>query len=216
MQTTTILAYAICAVAAYLLGSISFSIIITKQFAGTDVRTHGSGNAGATNVLRTAGKLPALLTFVGDFLKCVAAIVITLAVAKVFNINGEYRECLKYTAGISCMLGHIFPVYFGFKGGKGVTTAAAIMVLLDWRVFLIAVGIFAVLVLITRYVSLGSVCAAASLPFTTIAFQIADHQRHPVVNTLLVSCITLIIVVKHHENISRLLNGTESKLHSKS
>lgn len=216
MQTTTILAYVISAVAAYLLGSISFSIIITKQFAGTDVRTHGSGNAGATNVLRTAGKLPALLTFAGDFLKCVAAVIITLAVANAFNINGEYRECLKYTAGISCMLGHIFPAFFGFKGGKGVTTAAAIIVLLDWRVFLIAIVIFAVLVLITRYVSLGSVCAAASLPFSTIVFQIADHQKHPLVNTLLVSCITLIIIVKHHENISRLINGTESKIHSKS
>jgi conserved hypothetical integral membrane protein TIGR00023 len=216
VQPTTILAYVISAVAAYLLGSISFSIIITKQFAGTDVRAHGSGNAGATNVLRTAGKLPALLTFAGDFLKCVVAIFITMAVANAFNLTGEYRECLKYTAGISCMLGHIFPVYFGFKGGKGVTTATAIMLLLDWRVFLIAFVIFAVLVLITRYVSLGSVCAAASLPFTTIAFQIADHQRYPVINTLLVSCITLIIIVKHHENISRLLNGTESKIHSKS
>ncbi|HEX2939345.1 MAG TPA: glycerol-3-phosphate 1-O-acyltransferase PlsY [Ruminiclostridium sp.] len=216
MQTTTIIAYILAAVAAYLLGSISFSIIITKQFAGTDVRRHGSGNAGATNVLRTAGKLPAVLTFACDFLKVVAAMIIAIAISSVMNLNGELRECLKYTTGIFCMIGHIFPLYFGFKGGKGVTAAAAVMLLLDWRCFLIAITVFVILVAVTRYVSLGSVCAAASLPFITIALQLAGHQKYAVVNTLLVTCITAIIIAKHYRNIKRLLNGTEPKLHSKS
>lgn len=215
MHTTDMLVYIVSAVDAYLLGSVSFSVIVTKRFAGMDVRTHGSGNAGATNVLRTAGKFPALLAFIGDFLKCVAAILIAMVLANAGGLDGELRECLKYVAGISCMAGHIFPIYFGFKGGKGVTTAAAIMLLLDWRCFLIAITIFAVLVAATRYVSFGSVCAAASLPLTTLGFQLAEHQQYAVVNTILVSCITGIIVVKHRANIVRLANGTETKLHSR-
>lgn len=216
MQTAIVAAYILSAAVAYLLGSISFSIIITKQFAGTDVRQHGSGNAGATNVLRTAGKIPALLTFAGDFLKCVAAMIIAIVMANILHLNTELKETIKYTTGIACALGHIFPLYFGFKGGKGVTVAAAVVLLLDWRVFLAVVAVFAVVLAFSRYVSLGSVCAAGSLPFLTVFFQIADQQKYALVNTLLVTVLAGIVIIKHYQNILRLMKGTESKLHSKS
>lgn len=211
LMTNIILAYALSAVAAYLLGSIDFSIIITKGFTGTDVRKHGSGNAGATNVLRTAGKLPAILTFAGDFLKCVAAILMSVLIARLFRLDGEFSQYIKYTTGILCMIGHIFPLYFGFKGGKGVTAAAAIMLMLDWRCFCIGIGIFIIVVLTIRIVSLGSLLASASIPITTLIFQIADNQKYAVTDTLLVAVITAIIFIRHRANIVRLFKGTEPR-----
>ncbi len=210
-----ILAFLFSIIAAYLLGSVSFSILITRMFAGTDVRQHGSGNAGATNVLRTAGKLPAILTFSLDFLKCVAAILVSVLISRLFKMNVEYNQFLKYTAGIFCMIGHIYPIYFGFKGGKGVTTAAAIMLLLDWRCFLIGVSIFIIVILISRIVSLGSILAVFSIPFLTFAFQTADHAEYAVVDTILVAVIAFIIILKHRVNIVRLVQGKEQRMHSK-
>jgi glycerol-3-phosphate acyltransferase PlsY len=211
-----VLASIFSVVVAYLLGSISFSIVMTRIFAGTDVRQHGSGNAGATNVLRTAGKLPAILTFLCDFLKCVAAVLFSILFSRLFHINGEYGQFLKYTAGIFCMVGHIYPLYFGFKGGRGVTAAAAIMLMLDWRCFLIGISIFIIITLLTRFVSLGSILAGLSIPFLTLFFQTADHAEYAVVDTILVAVISLIIITKHRENIVRLIHGTEPRMQSKS
>lgn len=209
---SVILPFLLSSVAAYLLGSISFSILITRLFAGTDIRNHGSGNAGATNVLRTAGKLPAILTFLLDFLKCVAAILIAAFIAKQFNFSIEYAIVLKYVTGIFCMVGHIFPLYFSFKGGKGVTTAAAIFLLLDWRCFVIAISLFIIIVTLMRIVSLGSILAAASTPLLTLFFQLPENRKTAIINTLLVSVIAIIVIVKHRENITRLLNGTEKRI----
>lgn len=214
-QSAIIIAYVITAVIAYLLGSINFSIIITKKFVGTDVREHGSGNAGATNVLRTAGKLPAALTFAGDFLKCVAAILMSMAIASQFHLNVEFGQYIKYIAGIFCIVGHIFPLYFGFKGGRGVTAAAAIMLMLDWRCFCIGIGIFILIVLIIRIVSLGSLIATASIPVTTLIFQMADHKSYAVIDTLLVAVVAVIVFIKHRANIVRLFKGTEPRIQSK-
>lgn len=214
-QSGIIISYILAAVAAYLLSSISFSIIVSKKFTGMDVRTQGSGNAGATNVLRTVGKLPAAITFICDFSKCVAAILLAMLLARLFHLTGEYSQYIKYTTGIVCLIGHIFPLYFGFKGGKGVTAAAAVMLMLDWRCFLIGIGIFIVLVLISRIVSLSSLIATVSIPFTTYIFQTADHQKYAAVDALLVAVITLIIIIRHRANISRLLKGTEPRIHSK-
>lgn len=213
-MTNAILAYVLSAAVAYLLGSINFSIIITKKFKGTDVRRHGSGNAGATNVLRTAGKLPAALTFVGDFLKCVVAILLSMLIARLFNLTGEYSYYIKYTTGIVSIIGHIFPLYFDFKGGKGVTSAAAVVLMLDWRCFVIGISIFIIVVLLTRIVSLGSLIAVTSVPIMTYIFHTASNQQYAVVDTLLMLVITVIVFVKHHANISRLLKGTEPRIHS--
>lgn len=214
-KLSIVLPFILPAIAAYLLGSISFSIVITRAFAGTDVRKHGSGNAGATNVLRTAGKLPAIITFACDFLKCVVAISFAAILGYLFNLNKEYIQIIKCIAGIFCMLGHIYPVFFGFKGGKGVTVAAAVVLLLDPRVFVIAISFFIIITLITRIVSLGSIIAASSVPFLTLLFQIHDNVHYAVLNTLLMAVIAVIVVFKHRANIVRLLKGTEPRIKCK-
>jgi glycerol-3-phosphate acyltransferase PlsY len=114
------------------------------------------------------------------------------------------------------MVGHIYPLYFGFKGGRGVTAAAAIMLMLDWRCFLIGISIFIIITLLTRFVSLGSILAGLSIPFLTLIFQTADHADYAVVDTILVAVISLIIITKHRENIVRLIHGTEPRMQSKS
>ena len=130
-----VLALVFTAVAGYLLGSINWSIILTWFFKNKeDIREYGSGNAGMTNVLRSVGKLPAVLTFVGDFLKCVVALLLSQAfVALLAPESVEFYDVARYVAGVACVLGHIFPIYYGFRGGKGVVTSAAMIALTDWR-----------------------------------------------------------------------------------
>lgn len=214
-QTSILLSYLLAIIVAYLLGSVNFSIIITRLFIGTDVRKFGSGNAGATNVLRTAGKLPAILTFAGDFLKCVVAIGISVYIAGFFHLDGQFAQYIRYITGIFCMVGHIFPLYFGFKGGKGVTAAAAIMLALDWRCFIIGIGIFILMVVFVRIVSLGSIIACMSIPITTFIFQTLDHQTYALGDTLLIAVIAAIAITKHRANIARLLKGTEPRIQSR-
>ena len=158
-----VLALVFTAVAGYLLGSINWSIILTWFFKDKeDIRKYGSGNAGMTNVLRSVGKLPAVLTFVGDFLKCVVALLLSQAfVALLAPESVEFYDVARYVAGVACVLGHIFPIYYGFRGGKGVVTSAAMIALTDWRVFLLVLLTFAIVFAIKRIVSLASVVCAA-------------------------------------------------------
>ena len=162
---------ALAAVVGYLLGSVNWSIILTWFFKNKeDIRKYGSGNAGMTNVLRTVGKVPAALTFVGDFLKCVAAVLLAVLIAFLFSaFSGtayppEFPSVMKYAAGMACVIGHIFPVFYGFRGGKGVVTAAAMIAFTDWRVFLLVLLTFAVMFAWKRIVSLASVTCAATYP----------------------------------------------------
>ena len=161
-----VLALVFTAVAGYLLGSINWSIILTWFFKNKeDIREYGSGNAGMTNVLRSVGKLPAVLTFVGDFLKCVVALLLSQAfVALLAPESVEFYDVARYVAGVACVLGHIFPIYYGFRGGKGVVTSAAMIALTDWRVFLLVLLTFAIVFAIKRIVSLASVVCAALYP----------------------------------------------------
>ena len=197
---------------AYLLGSISFSIIITKKVAqNADIRKMGSGNAGFTNVLRSVGKGPAVFTIVFDFLKGVLAVALGGLIFSTIVQNAAPAEELvsygKYIAGFCCILGHMFPVFYGFKGGKGILCSGTLLLLLDWRIALVGWGAFVVLWLTTRYVSLGSVAAAVSLPFTTY------FVFHNTACTVLGTCISLLVLWAHRSNIKRLLSGTESKFH---
>ncbi|MDR3643677.1 MAG: glycerol-3-phosphate acyltransferase, partial [Clostridia bacterium] len=178
------LPYVFTALASYLIGSISFAIVFTKIFSHTDIREHGSGNAGATNVLRTAGTVPAILTFIFDMLKAVAAISVAWLIFRYFssitldksltgylfavNEHDLTHYLIKYLAGLACFVGHIFPVYFSFHGGKGVLVTAGIMLIIDWRVFLIGISIFVIMVAVTKIVSVSSMTAAASLPISTL------------------------------------------------
>jgi glycerol-3-phosphate acyltransferase PlsY len=210
-----LLPFLLTAVAAYIIGSISFSIIITRIFAKTDVREHGSGNAGTTNVLRTAGKLPAALTFLFDFLKCVAAIYFGLFLFQLFNPQNIDATVIKFVAGLFCLLGHIYPLYFGFRGGKGVVTTAALIFMISWQCFLIAISIFILMALLTRLVSLSTIVAASSLPVTMYIVMWLTKNEYRIVNTFFALVMTIILIIMHRSNICRLLNGTEHKIGEK-
>ena len=220
------LAMLLTAAAAYLLGSLNSAIIVTKITAKEDIRSYGSGNAGATNVLRSQGKLPALLTTAGDLLKSIIAVLIGGWLLQDLNLVYTGLESYqvspigaelvgRYLAGFFCIIGHLFPLYFGFRGGKGVLTTLGMMLILDWRVALICLGFFIVTVLIFRMVSLGSVIAAALLPVFTYIFRtFVEHQSAGVVwfCTSMAVLIAAILIIKHIPNIKRIAAGTESKL----
>ncbi|MBE6730394.1 MAG: glycerol-3-phosphate 1-O-acyltransferase PlsY [Ruminococcaceae bacterium] len=208
----------------YLLGSISFSIIFSKLFGKGDIRNYGSGNAGATNVLRSVGALPAALTFLFDFLKCAFSVYLGYMAAHHFCVMNNWdiimSECGKYIAGFICMVGHMHPIFFGFKGGKGVTTLAAMAILIDIRTAAILLAIFIIIVVTTKYVSLGSCVVSALFPVMTfvISYFFGSLQSgsditptYLITVTLAAAAIGGIIVYKHRANIKRLINGTESK-----
>lgn len=191
------LRYFIIILTGYLLGSLNFSIIISKLTDGKDIRRFGSGNAGITNYIRSFGTKSALGVLAGDVIKCVVAVIIA---GCLMGFMG------KLVAGISVILGHMFPIYFGFKGGKGVLTTAAFVLMLDWRIFLIGIGLFIVIVLLTRYVSLGSMVGVSVVPVCVYFFY--DGNWWFVGATILIAAI---VIFMHRANIKRLLNGTESK-----
>ena len=206
--------YIIMAIIAYCIGSINFSVIFSKKFAGFDVREKGSGNAGTTNMLRSVGKKAAALTLVCDVLKGVVAIVISIILGNIIkDIN---RELLLQVAGVAVVLGHTFPLFFQFKGGKGVATSLGILLMSNWQIGLICLVFAIVLMALTRMVSLGS-CAAAVL-FPVLTLFINDHYtvltEGKQGNVYLIYSIILAVIVlyNHRSNIKRILNGTENKL----
>lgn len=197
---------------AYLLGSISFAVIISNALAHKDVREVGSGNAGMTNVFRSFGKLPGILTLIGDFSKGIVSVLIgRLIFQYLLGMDPMYGA---YIAGLFAILGHIFPLYFHFKGGKGVLTTAGMALVLDFRVFIIVIGLFLLLVLITRMVSVGSILAAIAYPITTYVVNTLTGQP-ALVGTILTGCIAALLIYMHRSNIKRILNGTEAKVGSK-
>ena len=192
----------------YALGSISFSVIFSRKFAGFDVRDKGSGNAGTTNVLRTAGAKVAALTLVCDILKGVAAVLVAFAIAKI--AKHETPEILIQIAGFFAVVGHTFPVYFGFKGGKGVATALGILLLTNWQIGLICL-VFAILVMaLTRMVSLGSIMAAVLFPVLTMFIT----ENYLVNGNYIIFGIAMAVLVifNHRSNLKRIYKGEENKL----
>ena len=220
------------AVIGYLLGSINFAIIITNIVnKKKDIREMGSGNAGFTNVLRSVGKGPAIFTIVFDFLKAVIAVIIGgflfSAIMGDSVHSPELVCCGKYLAGLCCILGHMFPVYFGFRGGKGVVTASALMAASEWRVFLAVLITFLAVFIITKIISLSSLAGAVCYPIATFIFtffvdyrqslgsETAYSLNYVIISTLFILLISLCVIVKHKENIKRLMNGTEKKITAK-
>ena len=203
-------------VIAYLLGSISFSIIFTKKFAGFDVRQKGSGNAGSTNVLRTAGKKPAILTLICDVLKGVVAVLIALLIAKIFNFDVRSTAILMQIAGVFVVIGHTFPVFFGFKGGKGVATSLGILLMSNWQIGLICLVFGVVLIILTRMVSLGSCMAAILFPVLTLFinehYTVLTEGKSGNVYFIYSVIMAIIVLYNHRSNIKRILNGTENKI----
>ncbi|MDD3165559.1 MAG: glycerol-3-phosphate acyltransferase [Oscillospiraceae bacterium] len=194
---------ALAAVIGYVLGGLNGSIIVSKCFAHDDVRKKGSGNAGLTNFYRNYGGAGALLVIAIDVAKVVAASLIGGWLLGCYGLHDEG----KMLAGTFCMLGHIFPVEFGFRGGKGVLSSAALAAVMDWRIFAIVFSVFLIVVVLTKYVSLGSVLAAVAYP---IAFWLMFRNNWVIV--LMSLLIALIAIAKHHGNIERLMHGNERKL----
>lgn len=194
-------------VAAYLIGSINFAIVFGKITRGDDIRTHGSGNAGATNALRTYGKLAAAAVTLGDVLKAVVSCVLAIMIANFTPLGAENKYIAVYCAGVGAVLGHNFPLYFKFKGGKGVLVSITALMFANWK---IAVAVFAISIIImavTKYVSLGSVMGAIIFVIAALVF---EHGNIPyIIFTIILAAL---ILWRHRTNISRLLNGTESKL----
>ncbi len=191
----------------YLLGSVNASLVVGK-FYGVDVRKHGSGNAGATNTLRTLGKTAALFVSLGDVLKGMLACLIGHYIIGHIEDVGNLGIMI---AGLFAVIGHNWPVYFGFKGGKGIFTSFAVILIMDWRMGLILLGFFIVIVIFTKYVSLGSVASAAFFPFISL---IPAFEKS-LIFTLFATIIALLAINRHRENIKRIINGTESKLGAK-
>lgn len=199
------LVYLIIIITAYLLGNISTSYIVAKRLAGVDIRTQGSGNAGSTNVLRTLGKKAGALTFIGDVLKGLIAVLIARFIA--YGANLDDTTCA-YIAVVAVVLGHNYPVFLGFKGGKGVATSLGSMLGMNPLVALLCLGFFIIIVAITKYVSLGSILGIGLSPI----IMMINHNNKGVLVTLF---LTISVVITHKENIKRLLNGTERKLGQK-
>ena len=194
--------------AGYLLGSLDFGIIFTRAFTHTDIREYGSGNAGMTNVLRSVGPLPGILTGIGDFSKGAAAIVIGHAL---FAWGGLDTYIGGYLAGMCALVGHLFPLYFGFRGGKGVMTTAGILLIVNPRLLLVVLLAFGLAFALSKIVSLSSLCAALSLPIANVVLCLAT-QKPWLVSTAFSVVICALIFITHRTNIKRILNGTESKL----
>lgn len=198
----------IMAVIAYLIGSVNFSVILSKKMAGFDVREKGSGNAGTTNMLRTVGKKGAAITLILDVLKGVIAIFLAKLIGIIWkDLDGAL---LVQLAGILVVIGHTFPVFFKFKGGKGVATSLGVLLVLNWQIGLICLVFALVLMALTQMVSLGSIAAAILYPVLTIFI----GQNYIVPGNYIISSIILavIVVFNHRENVKRLLSGTENRI----
>ena len=198
----------IVAIIAYLIGSINFSIIFSKKMAGFDVREKGSGNAGTTNMLRSVGKKAAAITLICDILKGVVAIGVAILISKI--VEGSNGAILVQIAGIAVILGHTFPIFFKFKGGKGVATSLGVLIMSNWQIGLICLVFALILIALTQMVSVGSIAAAILYPVLTLFIP----QNYIIPGNYLIYSILLAIIVifNHRENVKRLLNGTENRI----
>lgn len=208
------------AAVSYLLGSLNFAILVTRAFSKRDIRDVGSGNAGMTNVLRSQGKLPAVLTTLGDVGKSVVAVLFggwlirragvmdTASAAQVATVG-------RYVAGLFCELGHMFPLYFGFRGGKGVLVTFGMLLVMDWRVALLALAVFLITVACSRMVSLGSLCAAVSVVVLTGTFDRLVYRWDwgtTLFCTGIAAVMATLVFLRHAGNIKRICHHTERKL----
>ena len=210
---------AIIVILSYLIGSVPNSIIISKLVRGIDIREHGSGNAGGTNVMRVLGWKYGLLVIFLDALKGAIAVII---ISRLFygplpfeNVSPfDDFTLVQIIAGMSAVIGHIWTVFAGFKGGKGIATALGMLLTLITIDMLIAVGIFALVVLISRYVSLASIIAAISVPSTLFIRENLFHVDIPGYSTLLpfIIGVSVLVIFTHRKNLARLINGSENKI----
>ena len=203
-------AYVIMALIAYLIGSINFSIIISKKMAGFDVREKGSGNAGSTNVLRAVGKKAAIITLICDILKGIVSICIALIISKI--AKEQSASILVELAALFVVIGHTFPIFFDFKGGKGVATSLGVILVINWKIGLICLVFALILMAITRMVSLGSISAAVLFAVLTLFIRdsyIVDYDASFILFGILLAAL---VIFNHRSNLKRIISGTENKL----
>ena len=219
--TVYILCYALAVIIPFMICGINSAIIVTKIKSGKDIRELGSGNAGLTNTLRTQGKAAALFVLIGDILKGVLSIILVHLIFKgLLSIDTYSPESgmswVNYLSGIFAMLGHVFPIYYGFKGGKGILVTFAAMLAINWAAGVVPFILFAIIVAISRYVSLGSICAAAFYPFCVLFFSMLQGDSASWINFGLAAVIGATLIIMHRANIKRLITHTEKKLGQKS
>lgn len=206
----------------YLFGSLNFAILLTRKHM--DIRKVGSGNAGFTNVVRAGNKSAAIFTLCGDMLKCVVAILLSWVILKIVSHDVCYLYMYRYTTLISggmCVIGHVFPCFFQFKGGKGIATVAMLILFLDVRVFAVIISVYAIVFFTTKIVSLASIIAAVIYPLMTFfsgyfleyrrTLSVASLQ-FMIISSLGVLVVSTIILVKHRDNIKRLIRGEEKPI----
>ncbi len=210
--------FVVCAAAGYLLGSFNGAILISKWFRGEDIRTKGSGNAGLTNFYRNYGGLDTLLVLLIDVGKTVLACFVggwIFKAAGYYNHNPDLSWVpeAQFLCGGFSVIGHVFPLYFNFKGGKGILTCGTLAAFVDWRIIMVLLVVFAAVVIITRYVSLGSIVAAVNYPFLFwIRYPIDKNLSDgAIMMTILAFCLAALAIYMHHGNIQRLRAGTENK-----
>ncbi len=209
-----VIAAIITVIAAYLIGSINTSIIISK-IKKNDIRTHGSGNAGATNTLRVMGKAAAAAVVIGDALKAFLAAGAASLVAKWFSVTYPETLILKYLAVILVVIGHNFPVFFGFRGGKGIVTSVAVIFTIDWRLGIIVLGVGVIAIILTRFVSLGSLIGCILFPLVCyVRYMDApwSYEKAVIVPAIFLGILG---VIRHKNNIKKLMSGTERKVGEK-
>ena len=209
-------AYIIMAILAYAIGSINFSVIISKKMAGFDVREKGSGNAGSTNVLRTVGKKAALITLVCDILKGVVSVLIALLIGSIAGEKANSAIVVEIAA-LAVVIGHTFPVFFGFRGGKGVATSLGVILIVNWKIGLICLVFALALMALTRMVSLGSISASVLFAVLTIFIRDSyiggiDFDFSFIIFGVLLAAL---VIFNHRTNLKRIINGTENKLNFK-
>ncbi len=207
----------VIALIAYLLGSINTSILVSKIALKKDIRNYGSGNAGFTNAVRSMGWKKGLIVMFGDIGKCALAVVIG-QLLYIGSMNFDAGAGGRLIAGTFVFLGHIYPLYFGFKGGKGVLTFGITILMFDWRIFLIAFSLFLIILFTTKLMSLASICAAISvLPLVVVFLQTPlSGTPMPFGYFFVALFMVLVIIFKHRTNIKRLITKTESKFSFKS
>ena len=206
-------AYIIMAIIAYAIGSINFSVIISKKMAGFDVREKGSGNAGSTNVLRTVGKKAAIITLICDILKGVISVLIALLVGKIAGESANSAIVVEIAA-LAVVIGHTFPIFFGFRGGKGVATSLGVILVVNWKIGLICLVFALALMALTRMVSLGSISASVLFAVLTMFIRDSyiggiDFDFSFIIFGILLAAL---VIFNHRSNLKRIINGTENKL----
>jgi glycerol-3-phosphate acyltransferase PlsY len=213
-----IMAIACSVVISYLLGSCNSAILVCRLLKHQDIRTLGSHNAGLTNTLRCCGKGCALLTLIGDLAKGVVAVLLCKALCRLLEVSlaGDASlQFIGYIAGMAAILGHVFPLYYHFKGGKGVLVGVSVFLVIDWRSFCVMILIFAVVVAISKYVSLGSMIAAGCCPIVTLVTQLLWRPEqalwYTLLNTAMAACMGIWVIFMHRSNIARLRAGTENR-----